>query len=155
MDHDMMSIPRDRFDPAELVRGSSRDGAYIHGEPGEGRCSDFEWFTSVYRLDEATIARGRAALIRSAAGAARRAREALAEDARVRSEFEPRVLAAAADWDTALAEFLRSRSVDAAAALLRGRGQDDETVRDWTDVMSKHRPFLEQHSALFGLEADW
>jgi hypothetical protein len=150
MDHDMMSIPRDRFSPAEMVRGSSRDAAYIHGEPGDRRRSDFDWLTSIYRLSSGTVAHGRAVLLRSAADAARRARRSLATNAR--AEFEPNVVGYAADWDAALVEFLNSHSAESAAAVLRSRGRDEGTVERWTEVMQNYMPFLVQHAALFGVE---
>ena len=152
MDHDMMSIPRDRFAPAEIVRGSSRDAAYIHGAPGESRRCEFDWLKSIYRLDAPTMDWGRAVLMQSAADAARRTREAVAENARVRGEFQLHVLEDGADWDKALVAFLRARSTDAASAVVRAQGRDEETARHWTEVMRDHTLFLEQHACLFGVE---
>lgn len=160
MDHDMMTFPRDRFDPEELLRKATHDADHIHGRPGDPYRGALDWLARIYRLDAKTTARGRAALLREAGEAARHARHLRDSDERVRSQYEPEALEDARDWEAAAVAFLRLRgpgadaddALSAASTLLEGRGRDARTVESWTTAIRRHAAFLEEHSGLLGVE---
>jgi hypothetical protein len=156
MDHDQLTVPRDRFSPLEVLRGWRRDASHMLGEPGPGRKCVCEWLAIIYRVDTAMAIRGRAALFRAAIDAAQLTRKRLANDPALRAFFHPDNLVDAGDWEAAATAFLRSRrlarsaktAVTAARKLLASRGRAKDFIATSIDALGQFTELLDEYGAV-------
>jgi hypothetical protein len=160
MDHDLLTIPQERFSPAEVLRGCRRDATHILGQPSDGRKSILAWLALIYRLDPSTADGGRSVLLRAAHAASRRTREWLTSDARAGDFCNPARLQDALAWEDAAAAYLHARRIgrdnhralNAAAAVLAACGRPEDVINAHVDAIRDYAEFLEGHAALLGVE---
>ena len=150
MDHDMLSIPRERYVPDLALWGSYVDIRHVLFDPPSQRQSEIDLLASIYRVDGPTAARGRSELWQSARSAYRRTRASLATEPEVRTMFEESYLSDLLDWEEATEAFVNGRLVGqdqddalhAGSELLRARGHIEETIGSFGDLMGRYAEFL-------------
>ena len=158
MDHDMLSVPTDRFYPDRALWGCFVDVRYILFDPPSNRQSELDLLVSIYRVDEATTERGRSSFLTSAHAAYQRTRSHLAEDSLVQAMFEAEYLRDLLDWEDATAAFVSARqlgsdeksSLCAGVDLLRERGRPEAYLDTFEDLISSYADFLLYFAVLFG-----
>jgi hypothetical protein len=109
MDHDLLIIPRERFEPGRALWGASVDATYLLFDPPSGRRCELDLLATIYRADAKALDLGRAALLNAARAAYRRTRQALETDPEVRALYRDDCLAQIFAFDDALAAYARAR----------------------------------------------
>ena len=157
MDHDMLSVPRDRFYPDAALWGCYVDVRYMLFDPPGNRLCELDLLETIYRVDQATALRGRSSFLTAAQASYQQTRSQLAADSRVQAMFKPEYLRDLLDWDDATAAFVLSRqlgrdeesSLSAGVDLLRARGQPEAFLLMFNELIASYADFLLYFAVLF------
>ena len=157
MDHDMLSVPRDRFYPDAALWGCYVDVRYMLFDPPGNRLCELDLLEAIYRVDQTTALRGRSSFLTAAQASYQQTRSQLAADSRVQAMFKPEYLRDLLDWDDATAAFVLSRrlgrdeesSLSAGVDLLRTRGQPEAFLLMFNELIASYADFLLYFAVLF------
>jgi hypothetical protein len=162
MDHDMLSVPREKYLPDYALWGCYSDARYILFDPPSGRRSELDLLATIYRVDGPTGDRGRSEFLLAARGAYQRTKAQLASDPKLHEMFSEPYRNDLLDWEDAYAAFVSARlrdldqesSSEAGVGLLRGRGHAESVLEMFREVAARFAEFLTYIAVIFEPEQD-
>ena len=157
MDHDMLSVPRDKYQPDYALWGCYSDARYVLFDPPSGRRSELDLLATIYRVDGPTAERGRSEFLLAARGAYQRTKARLASDPKLREMFRESYRKDLLDWEDAYAAFVSARqrdsdpesALEAGAGLLRGRGHPEPVLERFRELAARFAEFLMYIAVIF------